>query len=307
VVILDLATSDPGLKEFRGGFIVGQYAFFVPNKNGIVGRVDLKDFTTSGVTSVNLAAIDSSLVDSDYSAGFSDGRYAYFVPDTNGSGLFGKVARVDLQNFTPGGVKVLDLAQMEAGLVGVGCGFTDGHFAYFMPLFGKTGVAGKEVRVDLQNFTLSGVTLLDLAKVDSRLLADGICFTDGHDGYSMPTDFPIVTRVDLSNFTLNGVTTLDLRGTMSNVDGSYGGFLDGHYAYFNLLQIVSGGPLPTGKVARVDLQNFTPGGVTILNFEKADPGLGYLMDGFTDGQYLYFESVVSGLVMRIKSASIPPA
>src|SRR5207248_10883354 len=53
--------------------------------------------------SVDLAVVDPYL--KTFSGGFTDGRYAYFVPYNNGAGTnYGKVARLDLQNFITGGV-----------------------------------------------------------------------------------------------------------------------------------------------------------------------------------------------------------
>ncbi len=234
-----------------------------------------------------------------FEGGFSDGHFAYLNPliDANGAGS-GKVVRVDLQNFTSSGVKVLDLTNVDEG-DGFGCGFTDGRYAYFMSI-SKT--YGGYFRVDLQDFTPNSVKLLDLSKIDSREVGTVICFTDGHYVYSMPWEFPIVTREDLSNFTPTGVTIIDLGKSTSGVTGAWGGMIDGSFGYFN---IQDSNYSPTSKVARVDLQNFTAEGATILNFETADNRLSYLNDGFTNGQYLYFESAESGLVVRIKPDSIP--
>jgi hypothetical protein len=300
VTVIDLAKSDPMLKDFSGGFVVGQYAYFVPTANGLVARVDLQNFTSSGVTTLNLAAVDPSLIA--FEGGFSDGHFAYFNPLIDASGAAsGKVVRVDLQNFNSSGVKVFDLTKVNEGLAGFGSGFTDGHYAYFMSL-SKT--YGGDVRVDLQDFTPNGVKLLDLAKIDPREVGTVICFTDGHYVYSMPWEYIMVTREDLNNYTPNGVTILDLGRSTSGVTGAWGGMIDGSFGYFNLQDLNYG---PTSKVARVNLQNFTADGVTILNFETADSRLSYLIDGFTNGQYLYFESAESGLIVRIKPDAIPTA
>lgn len=67
--------------------------------------MDLQNFTTSGVTALDLTTVDPEL--RGFAGGFTDGRYGYFVPLTNGA-AFGKIARVDLQNFVTATVTVLD-------------------------------------------------------------------------------------------------------------------------------------------------------------------------------------------------------
>ena len=45
-------------------------------------------------------------------------------------------------------------------------GFSDGTYAYFVPYYGPSG---KAVRIAANDFTSSGVTVLDLAATDSTL------------------------------------------------------------------------------------------------------------------------------------------
>jgi len=299
---LDLATVDANLAGFYGGFTDGRYGYFVPNNNGSysgkVARVDLQNFTAAGVTVLDLATVNAGLTG--FFGGFTDGRYGYFVPYNNGS-FSGKVARVDLQNFTAGGVTSLDLATVDAGLRGFRGGFTDGRYGYFVP--NRAGESGMVARVDLQNFTTGAVTVLDLAAVDAGLKGFSGGFTDGRYGYFVPiynsAFFGKVARVDLQNFTAGGVTTLDLAAVDASLKGFSGGFTDGRFGYF----------VPTyngayyGKVARVDLQNFTAGGVTTLDLAAVDAGLKGFFGGFTDGRYGYFvpnnNSAYSGKVARI--------
>jgi hypothetical protein len=59
----------------------------------------------------------------------------------------GKVARVDLQNFTASGVTALDLAAVDADLAGFNGGFTDGRYGYFVPWISDT--SAKVARVQL--------------------------------------------------------------------------------------------------------------------------------------------------------------
>jgi hypothetical protein len=55
--ILDLTTANPDLSGFIGGFTDGYYGYFVPTHNGawsgLVARVDLSNFTASGVSTLS--------------------------------------------------------------------------------------------------------------------------------------------------------------------------------------------------------------------------------------------------------------
>ncbi len=77
---------------------------------------------------LNLESTDADL--KGFFGGFTDGRYGYFVPYNNGA-YHGKIARVDLSNFST--VSVLDLTSTDADLKGFFGGFTDGRYGYFVP------------------------------------------------------------------------------------------------------------------------------------------------------------------------------
>ena len=253
------------------------------------------DYTTYPLMqaqSLNLTSVDADL--RGFAGGFTDGRYGYFVPFSNGS-VFGKVARVDLHNFTTSGITVLDLTTVDSGLKGFSGGFTDGRYGYFVPYL-NTSASGKVARVDLQNFSIAGVTVLNLATVDSALAGFEGGFTDGRYGYFVPYNngsyFGKVARVDLQNFTVGGVTVLDLTTVDSGLKGFLSGFSDGRYAYF--APSTNGGGVYSGKVARVDLHNFTAGGVTVLDLTSVESSLKGFYGGFTDGRYGYFVPYYSG-------------
>jgi hypothetical protein len=58
-----------------------------------VARVDLQNFTTGGITSLDLTTVDANL--KGFQGGFSDGRYGYFAP-YNTAGASGKITRIQL-------------------------------------------------------------------------------------------------------------------------------------------------------------------------------------------------------------------
>jgi hypothetical protein len=180
-----------------------------------------------------------------FNGGFLDGRYGYFVPYNNGMFYHGVVARVDLQNFAAGGVTWLNLATVDSELAGFTSGFTDGRYGYFVPYQNNSGISGKVARVDLKNFTTSGVTVLDLAAINSALKGFAGGFTDGNYGYFLPFYGDLVARVDLKNFTTSGVT---MRSTWFSKWG--GGFTDGRYGYFAPFTAFG---TPDGQVGRIQL------------------------------------------------------
>jgi hypothetical protein len=177
VTWFDLETVNSGLIGFNGGFTDGRYAYLVPgfdpDPHGRVVRLDLMDFTTDGVTVLDLSTIDSALIG--FVDGFTDGRYAYFGAPQ------GKVARIDLQNFSSSGVSILDMTTVNAALNNFYSAFTDGRYGYFVP-----GTGEEIARVDLQTFDQAGVSWLNMTALDSSLTGFLGSFTDGRFGYLVP-------------------------------------------------------------------------------------------------------------------------
>jgi hypothetical protein len=295
---VDMAQFDASLKGYVGGFTDGRYAYFVPFHNGnahfgIVARLDLQDFTVKGVSVLDLGGFDPTL--KGFHGGFTDGRYGYFVPFYNGTAYSGKIARVDLQNFSPTGISTLDLTQVGAALKGFYGGFTDGRYGYLVPAKDGSNYPGALVRIDLQNFTTSGVSLLNLTAIDSGLFGFSGGFTDGRYGYLVPMYFSggKAVRIDLSDFSANGVTILDWTTIDNSLVGFSSGFTDGRYGYY--VPSWNSSSVPHGRVVRIDLNNFSLSGVTILDLTTVEPDLKGFGGGFSDGQYAYFVPGYPGL------------
>lgn len=253
---LDLSLVNSGLQGFSGGFTDGRYGYFAPNwsssYHGKIVRVDLQNFTTGGVSWLDLATVNSGLVG--FAGGFTDGRFGYFVPDFNGTNRHGKIVRLDLQNFTTGGVSWIDLGAVDSNLAGFTGGFTDGRYAYLAPSNNST--QGKIARVDLQNFTSSGVSVLDLTTVEASLKGFTGAFTDGRFGYFVPYTNGKIARIDLQDFATSGVSWLDLASLDNSLVGFFGGFTDGRYGY--LAPFAANGSY-SGNVARIQLFSGTTG------------------------------------------------
>lgn len=120
-----------------------------------------------------------------------------------------------------------------------------------------------------------------ISSVDPTLKGFFGGFTDGKYGYFVPkyccTLHGKIARVDLQNFVTTTVTILDLTLADASLKGFTGGFTDGHYGYF--VPCYNG--VYNGKVARVDLQNFNSGGVTVLDLATVDADLRGFIGGFT--------------------------
>jgi hypothetical protein len=303
---LNLKALNGSAYGYWGGFTDGRYGYFIPFSTGLAARVDLQNFTSSGVTFLDLTALNGNA--KGYSGGFTDGRYAYFCPDYFGASWASIVTRIDLKNFAAGGVTFLDLSSVNANAVGFQGGFTDGRYGYFVPW----NWSGYFTRIDLQNFTTSGVTLLSLSSINANAKGFYGGFTDGRYGYLVPTQNPsgyagLTARVDLQNFTSSGATFLDFTAVNVNAKGYAGGFTDGRYGYF--VPRYSGSPGWNGLAVRVDLQNYTTSGTTILDLTSVNSNLNGFRGGFTDGKYAYFcpygNAYYLGLIGRVQ-ITIPP-
>jgi hypothetical protein len=299
---LDVSTAgNTGAKGFYSGFTDGRYAYLVPHYNGsaysgLFTRVDLSNYTTSGVTYLDVSTAGNTGAKG-FSGGFTDGRYAYLMPYFNGA-YNGILTRVDLSNYTTSGVSYLDVSTAgNTNAKGFYSGFTDGRYAYLMPYYNGTVYHGILTRVDLSNYTTSGVTYLDVStagNTGAKGFQGG--FTDGRHAYLVPYSngavHGILTRVDLSNYTTSGVSYLDV-STAGNTGakGFGGGFTDGRYAY--LVPYFNGAQ--HGIFTRVDLTNYTTSAVSYLDVSTAgNAGAKGFQGGFTDGRYAYLVPYTNG-------------
>ena len=286
---LDVGVTNTSAKGFQGGFSDGRYAYLIPRYNGayhgILTRVDINNYTTAGVTYLDVST-GGQVSAKGFSGGFTDGRYAYLVPINNGI-----VARVDLNSFNTAGISYINVsAAGNANANGFMGGFTDGRYAYLVPYMNiLLEWHGIVTRIDLRNFTTSGVSYLDVSIGHAGAIGFQGGFTDGSYAYLVPnyTNSPInaggiFTRIDLSNFTASGISYVNV--TTGNALARYfaGGFTDGSYAYL----------VPSNNAAgyvctRVDLNNFTTSGVSYVSTNIGNSLSAGFCGGFTDGQYAY--------------------
>lgn len=106
-----------------------EYLYLTPYFNGdnyfgTVARVMTSTFNSSSpvIELLNLTAIDPDL--KGFGACFADSQFVYFVPFENESGLFGKLVRTAINEFTTAGTTVLDLSASNASFVGFSSAFS---------------------------------------------------------------------------------------------------------------------------------------------------------------------------------------
>jgi hypothetical protein len=278
---LNVAVGNAAGRGFHGLFTDGRYAYLVPYQNptvgqsGVLTRVDLNNWTDSGVSYLNVAS--GNALACGFSGGFTDGRYGYLVPYTNNTSTHGICTRIDLQNFTSGGVSYLDVAVGNANAKQFASGFTDGTYAYLIPM-----ANGIFTRINLQNFTAGGVSYLNLTTINSAYWGG---FVYGNFGYLVPSSSGIFVRVNLVDWTIGSVSSLNVSVGNVLANGFRGGFTDGTYGY--LAPYGPYGTGPHGIFTRVNLQDFTNSGVSYLNVAVNNSSAKGFWGAFTDGQYGY--------------------
>jgi hypothetical protein len=303
VSMVDIGAVEANAIGFYGGFTDGRYGYLPPyanaaGKHGNLARIDLQNFTSTGVTILNLQSVDTAYAG--FIGGFTDGRYGYLIQYYNNPGPAGRVVRVDLTNFsaTPAAVTSVNLASIDPQLVGLTGGFTDGRYAYVFGA-GYSPLNGKVARIDLANFTTGGVTVLDLTTVNPALRGFAGGFQDGRYGYLVPYYNGVhhgnFVRIDLGNFSASGVTVLDVAGVDASLVGFLGGFTDGRYAWL--------APYNGTKTARIDLANFSASGVRVVDFATIDPSLTGFHGAFSNGKYGVmvpsYKLAVSGFYQKV--------
>ena len=114
---------------------------------------------------------------------------------------------------------------------------------------------------DLNDFSASGVTGLDLLVINSDLSGFRNGFTDGRYGYFVPYfnssgEFGKLVRVDLRHFSRTSVRVLDLEDIHPHFVGFLDGFTDGRFGYLVPYGL---GASRYGRIARFQLFNGTTG------------------------------------------------
>jgi hypothetical protein len=240
-----------------------EYLYLVPGFKdnqplGTIVRILTGTFTATKPTIelLNLTLIDPSL--KGFSHGFTDFKYGYFVPFNNGIApnfLFGKIVRVDLNNFTPQGVQILDLTSQNPFNVGFSHGFQYNGYGYVIPF----------------------QRLLDLTVDEKTILRD----------FPVPTNGRLV-RFQLTNF--QTIEVLDLTKAHPFLRGFSGCVQVTNYLYLipymQIKKIDSKERNPfSGLLGRVDLRNFQT--IEYLDLTNIHPDLKGFRQGFHYKKYVF--------------------
>jgi hypothetical protein len=287
VTSIDLTTINPAYIWYLDGVTDGRYGYAAPHGgdviHGYLVRFDMIDFTTGGVTVLDLAAINANY--KSFNGCALDSRYLYLCPFSSST-----IIRVDTNNFAAGGVTAITVTNVPLPPPQTYSLFKglclDGRYGY---ICSAARSDGKIVRFDTLNFDINHFSYIDLTTVDADMANFGRPFTDFRYVYVVPaTKADAITltgklaRIDINNFTASGVTVLDLGAIDAELVGFNNGFCDGRYAYIT--------PDSYGKMVRIDLNNFTPSGVEILDLRTYDAQIVSCRGGFLDKTYAYIQS-----------------
>jgi hypothetical protein len=300
VSVLNLTTTDATLYSFSGGFTDGTYGYLCSVydvdglPNGKFVRFQLSTF--SNVSVLDISSADSTV--KGFGGCFSSGTNAYITPFNNIDGAYGKVARVNLSNFST--ITIMNLRSFTDSITGYKNGCSDGKHC-FLPPFDNGSKHGFAIKCNLEN---SGISCCNLANVDADLKGFYGAITDGKYVYFVPQQNTTgysgkVARVSIDRFNEDNVSILNLTSTNAGLKGFWGGFSDGVYLY---LAPWYDGTSYHGKVPKIQISNFTV--VSYLDLTLTNAGLKGFKTGFTDGVYGYFVPSYDGTSNHGKIARV---
>lgn len=314
VSTLDLSSVDTSLEGYSGAFTDGKFGYFAPigtsdgfGNNGKLVRINTETFDTNDVAFFDLTTIDTDLVG--FHGCFNTSTHGYLVPHKTGGTPMGKIVRFGLgpPDFTDStNYEVLDLeSEVAAGNItgaatssslkfrGFRTGATDGKFAYFFPNFDDSPRWGSIiVRVDVNDFSASGVSFIDLTQIDSRIKGYSGGYFQGRHVYLPPyvnddTTYNPYLKVALDNFTKEGVKVLNTNtpevvNQLTGVSGDNlrryrGGFFHGNFGYSL--------PRSNETFLRINLKDFKT--VEALKLTDIDADLEGFGAGFVDSFFAY--------------------
>ncbi|DBA02399.1 TPA: hypothetical protein N0F65_007218 [Lagenidium giganteum] len=343
VAVIDMSALNPDFKGFSGGFTAFAKTKYV-NETYLVQTMGKKDEIIM-VPAWRVVLSDQYVASPTHTGGIPptlirDAEYLYVTPYFNGVKYLGVIIRVLTETFASAKpiIHQLDLTQIDPSLKGFASSFTDdSKYAYFVPQENEQGLSGKMVRVELNNFTPAGVTVLDLEVINRLYVGFSSAFKYKDSAYLVPyrrplhpderttnlREFPVsgsglFVRVNLTTFAT--ADSLDLTLTHPRLEGFSGAVRVTHYAYLvpymafrkawsNELNSYS------GMLARVDLRDFKT--VDYLNLTAIHPELSGFVRGFAYRHYVFLvphrfsyyvprQEAQSGKVVRIDTTNFSP-
>jgi len=199
--------------------IVGREVYIFGN--GKIAKIDPIDLNIDAT--VDIGAIDSDFANQGGHDIFQYGNYLFVISSGSSNG---KIARIDLGDFTANGISILDCTETYEWLKNFTSFFVAGKYAY---VAGYNGVIGK---LDIEKFVIK--KYVDIYAVSNTLWNMVTTFTDGRYGYCI-SDQKSIMRIDLMNFSQDSVEFYDY-STEVNPKGLFYHFNDvtvvNNYAYF---------------------------------------------------------------------------
>jgi len=169
---------------------------------------------------------------------------------------------------------------------------SDGRYIYY-DAFLNTGEQNSIVRIDPNNFTISGCTIMSLTDIDPTLTYVIDMLSDGKYLYVLiqfdninPLVYGKVARIDLTMFGNSAsMVVKDLQSDNISAVGYNSMTQDNRYIYLapNYNSLFE---MDNGLVARIDKNNFT-GSATFLDLKSINPDMKSFGNVITDGKYVY--------------------
>lgn len=180
VSVVNLTTVNADFKGFYGGFTAFAPTAYVNETYQVPAADDANYLETKWrlVFEPQYTPHASHLGFGTPAREVQDSEYLYLAPFFNGANYSGTVIRILASTFseTPF-IQQLNLTNISPDLKGFGSSCTDYKYAYFVPRENESGLFGKMVRIAMDDFSATGVTVLDLAKINPDYVGFSSAFT----------------------------------------------------------------------------------------------------------------------------------
>ena len=221
-------------------------------------KVNLENFPGGLYLSTASSAIDLYAYKHGYGTSCTDGNYGYLLPNNTDNKT---VLKIDLNNLSVLNINQLNL-QDVVGLDNDNDFYFFSSFLYEGYIYAPSFKSNKIIKIDLNNFTPSGVSVLEIPNSECDKGFGGIC-TDGFWIYLSPNGM-VFTRILLSDF--KSIQYINLTSTLSDDKIDNNKYLFGSCVHKD--RYVYYAPLLSKYILRIDKLNWKYGGVDKINTEE---------------------------------------
>ena len=299
----DYSSEFGGLKDsvYANGY---NYFIFERYDNGhlsYIVRIPKDNFSSNHVEFVRPFDTDSNL--RGFAGITTDGTYIYACVYANGIGTNynGHVLRIPTNNFNVSAMDYFDVNTVSGsngnlkGHFG-GC-TTDGKHLYLAPYSYGSPYSPYFVRIDLNDFSATGVEWMDVTTANGGhgsskgffgifIYRNYVYLVGGYNGGYHGNIVRVPLNIANGSFSGTFVHTIVLSSISSSYKGYTRGYGIGKYIY--LVPNYNGGY--HDNAIRISIENFSTSGVEVLNLGQKIGTAG----GFTDGYYAYYSSYTGG-------------